>query len=109
MLSDLISTDLAGLDRHARDLLGVIAAIGRESCTSCWSSIRLRDAVVEAGIRSAMDVHLIVVDEGSEAYRFRHALIGEVAYAELLPSERKRLHRRVADVIAAGRRPRVPT
>ena len=102
VLSDLLSTDLAGLDHHARDLLGVIAAIGRESSHELLVEVSgFDDAVVEAGIRSAMDVHLIVVDEGSEAYRFRHALIGEVAYAELLPSERKRLHRRVADVIAA--------
>ncbi len=102
VLTDLISADLAGLDRHSRDVLGVVAAIGRESPHDLLVTVSdLDDAIVEAGIRAAMDVHLIVVDEGSEAYRFRHALIGEVVYAELLPSERKRLHRRVADVIAA--------
>lgn len=102
VLSDLISADLAGLDRHSRDLLGVVAAIGQESSHDLLVTVSgLDDAIVEAGIRAAMAVHLIVVDEGSEAYRFRHALIGEVVYAELLPSERKRLHRRVADVIAA--------
>jgi DNA-binding NarL/FixJ family response regulator len=102
VLTDLISADLAGLDRDCRDLLGVVAAIGRESSHDLLVTVSgLDDAFVEAGIRAAIDVHLIVVDEGSEAYRFRHALIGEVVYAELLPSERKRLHRRVADVIAA--------
>jgi DNA-binding CsgD family transcriptional regulator/tetratricopeptide (TPR) repeat protein len=102
VLSDLISTDLAGLDHHSRDVLGVVAAIGRESSHELLVTVSgLDDETVESGIRAAIEAQLIVVDEGSEAYRFRHALIGEVVYAELLPSERKRLHRRVADAIAA--------
>ena len=102
VLTDLISADLAGLDQYSRDLLGVVAAIGRESSHDLLVTVSgLDDAMVEAGIRAAMEAHLIVVDGGSEAYRLRHALIGEVVYAELLPSERKRLHRRVADAITA--------
>src|SRR5690606_32772639 len=42
---------------------------------------------------------LVVVDAVTDAYRFRHALIGEVVYADLLPSQRTRLHRRVADAL----------
>lgn len=105
VLSDLISSDLAGSDRHSRDLLGVVAAIGRESSHELLVEVSgLDDSIVEAGIRAAIEAHLVVVDDDTEAYRFRHALIGEVLYAELLPSERKRLHRRVADVIV-GRGP----
>ena len=42
---------------------------------------------------------LLVVDPDTDAYRFRHALIGEVVYAELLPPERRRLHRRIATAL----------
>jgi DNA-binding CsgD family transcriptional regulator len=40
---------------------------------------------------------LLVVDGG--AYRFRHPLLGEVVYADLLPPQRLRLHRRIADAL----------
>ena len=46
-----------------------------------------------------MDAQLVVVDAATDAYRFRHALIGEVVYADLLPSQRTRLHRRVAEAL----------
>ena len=48
---------------------------------------------------TAMDAQLVVVDPVTDAYRFRHALIGEVVYADLLPSQRSRLHRRVAEAL----------
>ena len=50
-------------------------------------------------VSAAIDAQLVVVDRDTDAYRFRHALIGEVVYDELLPPERKRLHRRVADAL----------
>ena len=55
---------------------------------------------LEVALRAAIDAQLVVVDRDTDAYRFRHALIGEVVYDELLPPERKRLHRRVADALA---------
>jgi tetratricopeptide (TPR) repeat protein len=46
-----------------------------------------------------MDAQLVVADAHSSAYRFRHPLMGEVVYAELTPTEARRLHRRAADVL----------
>src|SRR5205807_839442 len=46
-----------------------------------------------------IDAQRLVVDSATDAYRFRHALIGEVVYADLLPPQRARLHRRVADAL----------
>ncbi len=87
VLSDLISAEIADLDDHARLVLGAVATIGREA-----SHEPERD--VEAALRTVIDFRMLVVD--NEAYRFRHPLLGEVVYADLLPPQRTRLHRSVA-------------
>ena len=46
---------------------------------------------VEAGLREAVTHHLLVPD-GPDRYAFRHALLQEAVYADLLPGERVRLH-----------------
>ena len=46
-----------------------------------------------------MEQHL-AVEQTAERFAFRHALTREVIYQDLLPSERKRLHRAVADTLA---------
>ncbi len=100
VLSDLISADVAALDHPARQVLGALAAIGRETGHDLLQAVvGLDDAALEPAIRTAMDAHLLVVDRGTGFYRFRHALIGEVVYADLLPPQRTRLHRRVADAL----------
>jgi DNA-binding CsgD family transcriptional regulator/tetratricopeptide (TPR) repeat protein len=100
LLSDLISADIAGLDDRSRSVLVVAATIGREISHRLLKRVaNLDDEAVEAAIRAATDAQLMVVDTDSDAYRFRHPLIGEVAYRELLPSQRRRLHRLVADAL----------
>lgn len=45
---------------------------------------------LEEALREAVHHHVLVADEGN--YRFRHALLQEAVYADLLPGERSRLH-----------------
>ena len=99
VLSDLISAEIAALDDTARKVLAAVAAIGRETSHDFVSGVVELGAVeVEAAVRTAIDAGLLVVDH--DAYRFRHPLIGEVVYADLLPPQRQRLHRRIAEVLA---------
>ena len=58
------------------------------------------EAMVEA-IREAVDHHLLVPTAPDETpgYAFRHALVQEAAYEELLPSERTHLHAAYAQAI----------
>jgi DNA-binding CsgD family transcriptional regulator len=51
------------------------------------------------GLREAVSAHVLLVSGG--AYGFRHALVKEAVYAELLPGERTRLHARFAAALAA--------
>ena len=61
-------------------------------------------------LREAVSAHVLLVDAGDGAYGFRHALVKEAVYAELLPGERTRLHARYATALAgrdAGGDPRL--
>jgi DNA-binding CsgD family transcriptional regulator len=52
-------------------------------------------------LRAAVDAHVVVIEPGTDRYRLRHALLAEVAYDELLPPQRSRLHARVATALEA--------
>ena len=52
------------------------------------------------GLREATFHHVLVADRDG-AYAFRHALLQEAAYAELLPGERVALHGAYAAALAA--------
>ena len=100
VLSDLIAADLADLDETGRLVLGVIAAVGRDTDHDLLMRVAEVDEThLEAALRTVIVARLLVVDPDTDAYRFRHALIGEVAYAELLPPQRRRLHRRIASAL----------
>ena len=57
-------------------------------------------ALIEA-LREAMTHHVLVQRHGSEGYAFRHALMREAVYEDLLPGERGDLHVRLAEALSA--------
>ncbi|HLI39006.1 MAG TPA: AAA family ATPase [Streptosporangiaceae bacterium] len=57
----------------------------------------------EAAVREAVAQQLLVPDS-DEGYAFRHALLREAVYADLLPGERTRLHGTLAALLAGDRR-----
>ncbi|MEP7114027.1 MAG: AAA family ATPase [Ilumatobacteraceae bacterium] len=95
VLSDLISAEIADLDDNARQVLGAVATIGRDASHELLAAVvDLPERDVEAAVRTVIDARMLIVN--NEAYRFRHPLLGEVVYADLLPPQRARLHRSVA-------------
>jgi DNA-binding CsgD family transcriptional regulator len=54
---------------------------------------------VEAGLREAV-THQLLIPDGPDRYAFRHALLQEAVYADLLPGERVRLHATAAHRLA---------
>jgi tetratricopeptide (TPR) repeat protein len=56
---------------------------------------------VLAGLREAADHHLLVPVADPPGYAFRHALLAEATYDQLLPGERQRLHGVWAEVLEA--------
>ena len=95
VLSDLISAETADLDDPARLVLSAIATIGRDANHQLLAAVvDLTEPELEAAVRTVIDSRMLIVD--NDAYRFRHPLLGEVVYADLLPPQRARLHRSVA-------------
>jgi hypothetical protein len=52
-------------------------------------------AELRGALREAV-AHQVLVAVGDDAYGFRHALVGEAVYSDLLPGERSELHARLA-------------
>lgn len=63
------------------------------------SATGIGDDALDDALREAIDHQLLVVDPDRGTYRFRHALLQEVAYAELLHEERIRFHTRFAQAL----------
>ena len=61
----------------------------------------------EAAVREAV-THQLLVTEGTEGYVFRHALLREAVYGDLLPGERTRLHATMSTLLADEQRLAVP-
>ena len=102
ILSDLIATDLAELGDPAQKVAAIVATAGHDTNHGVVAALAdLDETVLEAALRELIDAQLLVIDAESSAYRFRHALIGEVVYDGLLPSERVRLHRGLAGILQA--------
>ena len=57
------------------------------------------DAQLVLLLREAVARHLLAVDEASGGYVFRHALVQEAVYGELLPAQRGPLHAAYAEAL----------
>ena len=51
-------------------------------------------------LRRAVEHGVLVADQATGSFRFRHALLAEAIYATILPGEREELHARLADELA---------
>ncbi|MDX6700654.1 MAG: hypothetical protein QOF26_880 [Baekduia sp.] len=58
------------------------------------------EATLRQALRDAIAGHVVAIDR-SDRYTFRHVLLREVVYDDLLPGERSALHRAVARVLEA--------
>ena len=100
--SDLLRGRIQGVSEPARQALRVAAVIGRRAPHRLLAAVAGLDgggSTRPSGRRSPASCWS--TRPGDDGYEFRHALLREVAYADLLPGERARLHGEVAAAIAA--------
>ncbi|WP_340540229.1 helix-turn-helix transcriptional regulator [Nocardioides sp. GXZ039] len=100
-LADVLLVRLDRLDDDARQVVRTASASGRRVTHEMLEGTsELSVEALERGLRGAVEMNVLVADRG--AYAFRHALLGEAVYDDLLPGERSRLHGRYVDALRKG-------
>jgi class 3 adenylate cyclase/predicted ATPase len=94
----------ARLDRlgSAREVAQIGAVIGRGfSYTLIRAVAGMQDAPLQTALERLAEADILLVQglPSSSDYRFKHALIQDAAYENLLKSGRQILHRRVAEIL----------
>jgi predicted ATPase len=91
-----------GLSEPAQQVVGVAAVAGRRVSHRLLAEVAgWPEADLEGGLREGIGAGVLVTDSTGGTYAFCHALLQEVVYADLLPSEQGRLHASYARLLAA--------
>jgi len=99
-LADLLVARTVELSAAAQQVLRAAAVTGgRIDDDLVRQASGLTANEYEQGIREAVTRQLLVADDHGQL-RFRHALLREAIYNDLLPGERTRLHGRLAELLA---------
>ncbi|WP_435770732.1 helix-turn-helix transcriptional regulator [Nocardioides sp. SYSU DS0651] len=100
-LADVLLVRLDQLSEEARHVVRVSSVAGRRVTHDLLAATTdLAPADLESGIRQAVEMN--VLEAGAQHYSFRHALLGEAVYDDLLPGERVRLHARYVEALSEG-------
>ena len=98
-LADLLLVRLDRLDEAARDVVRVASAAGQRVPHDLLARVApVTEDQLEVALRTAIDAN-VLVRTGDTEYAFRHALLGEAVYDDLLPGERMRLHTAYAEAV----------
>ena len=97
-LADLLLVRLDRLDDRSRSVVGAASVAGRRVSHDLLSRV-LADSGADSqdldlALRQAVDALILEPRQsgGQAVYAFRHALLSEAVYDDLLPGERSRLH-----------------
>jgi len=103
-LADLLLVRLDRLDDNAREVVRTASVAGRRVSHSLLAAASgLPADVLDDALRKAVEMNILIAQ--GPYYSFRHALLGEATYDDLLPGERVRLHAQFADALREGRGP----
>ncbi len=101
-LADLLLVRMDRLSADARELVGVAAVGGRRVSHELLAQVAmLPHDGLDAALREAVDAHILQPTPSGRGYTFRHALLAEAVYDDLLPGERVRIHAAFARALAA--------
>lgn len=100
-LREMLLARVGGLSPGSRDLLRVVAVARRSARHDVLAAVSgLEPTRIAAALREAVDRHLLLAGN-DEVMQFRHNLLREAVYEELLPGERVALHAAVAAAVDA--------
>jgi predicted ATPase len=103
-LREVLLARVVRLGDPTQRVLGVAAAAGPGATQPLLAAVTgMDDQQLLEGLREAVDQQLLLPDPASGGgYLFRHALLAEAVYGELLAGERVRLHTALAAALEAG-------
>ena len=107
LLREVLLARVRQLSPAGQQLLQVAAVAGRWVCHDWLAAVvGGRDDELTGSLREAVDFALLQItpmeQAGQEAYEFRHALLQEAVYGELLPAQRARLHGAYAEALTSA-------
>jgi DNA-binding CsgD family transcriptional regulator len=97
-LSDLLLARVDALEEGPRALLRVASVNGTRLDTATLAELAALDQPqMEAYLRESLDAN--VLRRAGESLEFRHPLLREATYDDLMPDERTRIHARLAEIL----------
>ncbi|MBO1756162.1 AAA family ATPase [Allobranchiibius sp. CTAmp26] len=101
-LADLLLVRVDALSDDARTVVRAVSAAGRSVGHARLAAVvPLSAAGLEVALTSLVD-HNLLEARGTDSYTFRHALLAEAVYDDLLPGERVRWHSAYVDALASA-------
>jgi len=99
-LAALLMSRVERVSDAAQLVLRAAAVAGRRASDDLVrAAAALPEATFDEAVREAV-AHQLLVPDGADGYAFRHALLREAVYNDLLPGERTRLHARLAALLS---------
>jgi DNA-binding CsgD family transcriptional regulator/tetratricopeptide (TPR) repeat protein len=100
-LADALRVRLRRVREPVRRLLPYAAAIGRPATPPLLAAASgTAEPELSSVLREAVDHHLLVHRHREGTFAFRHDVVREAVYADLLPGERAAIHHAVATALA---------
>ena len=104
-LREVLLARIVGLPERAQAVIGAAAVAGRRVEHDLLARVAaMEESDLLDALRAAVGSQVLVTgsdaEGGDSGYAFRHALLQEAAYDDLLPGERQRLHRAFAEALA---------
>jgi ATP/maltotriose-dependent transcriptional regulator MalT len=102
-LAELLLVRLDRLGATAQQVVRAASVSGRRVSHALLAEVAgAGDDELDQALREAVELN-VLVPTSNDFYRFRHALLAEAVYDDLLPGERVRLHAAYVDALASGR------
>ncbi len=106
LLRQVVEGRVARLGTEMERLLDIAAVIGQDVPLDIWATVGEADeAAIEEVTERGLGARLLVEERGGERVAFAHALIRESLYEGIPAIRRRRIHRRVGEVLIASEAP----
>ena len=104
IVSEVMTARVARLSPDAQEVLRAAAVGGRRVTHDRLAAVvALDEPTLAEALREAQAANLVTVEPERRRYEFRHALLHEAVYRDVLPGERRRYHTSYAEQLRTER------